>query len=69
MRELLSEGDADRGQSLIDEIMALDPSANIIAAGDFNEFAFVQPMKTFSAISEMVDLDEVAGIPVEERYT
>jgi predicted extracellular nuclease len=49
--------------------MALDPSANIIAAGDFNEFAFVQPMKTFSAISEMVDLDEVAGIPVEERYT
>jgi hypothetical protein len=69
MRELLSEGDADRGQSFIAEIISLDTYANIIAAGDFNEFAFVQPMKTFSTISEMVDLDEVAGIPVEERYT
>lgn len=49
--------------------MALDEAANVIAAGDFNEFAFVQPMKTFAAISEMVDLDEAAGIPVEERYT
>jgi hypothetical protein len=29
----------------------------------------VQPMKTFSAISAMVDLDEAVGIPVEERYT
>lgn len=49
--------------------MAVDSDANVIAAGDFNEFAFVQPMKTFSAISKMVDLDEAAGVPVEERYT
>lgn len=41
----------------------------MIAAGDFNEFAFVQPMRSFSAISKMVDLDEAAGIPIEERYT
>jgi predicted extracellular nuclease len=47
----------------------LDPSAKVIAAGDFNEFAFVQPMKTFSAISGMVDLDEAAKVPIEERYT
>jgi len=26
-------------------------------------------MKTFSAVSKMVDLDEVAKIPIEERYT
>jgi hypothetical protein len=49
--------------------LALDPSANVIAAGDFNEFAFVQPMKRFSSVSKMVDLDEVAGIPANERYT
>ncbi|KAL2018602.1 hypothetical protein VTK56DRAFT_572 [Thermocarpiscus australiensis] len=55
--------------SFIAEILAADPAANVIAAGDFNEFAFVQPMKTFSAISRMVDLDEVAATPVEERYT
>ncbi|KAL2134069.1 hypothetical protein VTI74DRAFT_1065 [Chaetomium olivicolor] len=55
--------------SFIAKILKLDPSANVIAAGDFNEFAFVQPMKTFSAISRMVDLDEAAKIPIEERYT
>ncbi|KAK4119042.1 DNase I-like protein [Parathielavia appendiculata] len=55
--------------SFIAQILELDPAANVIAAGDFNEFAFVQPMRTFSAISSMVDLDEAAGIPVEERYT
>jgi hypothetical protein len=49
--------------------MALDPSARIIAAGDFNEFSFVQPLKTFSAISKMVDIDEATNVPVEERYT
>lgn len=41
----------------------------MIAAGDFNEFAFVQPMKTFARVSNMVDMDEVARIPVPERYT
>lgn len=56
-------------QSFIAEILKLDPTANVIAGGDFNEFAFVQPMKTFAEISKMVDLDEVAKIPVEERYT
>ncbi|KAG7285748.1 hypothetical protein NEMBOFW57_008042 [Staphylotrichum longicolle] len=55
--------------SFIAQILALDPTAKVIAAGDFNEFAFVQPMKTFSAVSKMVDLDEVTKIPIEERYT
>jgi hypothetical protein len=41
----------------------------VIAAGDFNEFSFVQPMKTFSAVSKMVDLDEVTNLAVYERYT
>jgi hypothetical protein len=63
------QGDADGKQTFIAQILALDPAANVIAAGDFNEFGFVQPMKTFSAISTMVDLDEAAQIPVEERYT
>lgn len=41
--------------------------ALIIAAGDFNEFSYVQPMKTFNNI--VYDIDEVVGLPVEERYT
>ncbi|GJC96570.1 endonuclease/exonuclease/phosphatase [Colletotrichum higginsianum] len=55
--------------SFIAEILAADPNARIIAAGDFNEFAFVQPLKTFTATSGLIDLDEAVGIPVEERYT
>jgi hypothetical protein len=29
----------------------------------------VQPLKTFSAISKMVELDEAVKTPTEERYT
>ncbi|OLN85339.1 hypothetical protein CCHL11_04272 [Colletotrichum chlorophyti] len=53
----------------IAEILAADPNARVIASGDFNEFTFVEPLKTFTARSGLVDLDEAAGIPVEERYT
>ncbi|KAH8757286.1 Endonuclease/exonuclease/phosphatase-like protein [Diaporthe sp. PMI_573] len=53
----------------IDEILAIDPSAAVIAAGDFNEFAFVEPLTTFAEISGLTELDEVVGIPPEERYT
>jgi hypothetical protein len=49
--------------------MRENPKAKVIAAGDFNEFSFVQPMKTFAAISGMVDLDEATNVPVSERYT
>ncbi|KAM7208377.1 Endonuclease/exonuclease/phosphatase [Naviculisporaceae sp. PSN 640] len=54
---------------LIAEILKLDPAAAVIAAGDFNEFTFVEPMKVFANVSGMRDLDEVAGIPPSERYT
>ncbi|KAK0707279.1 Endonuclease/exonuclease/phosphatase-like protein [Lasiosphaeris hirsuta] len=55
--------------AFIAQILKEDPAAAVIAAGDFNEFAFVGPMKRFSDISGLVDLDEAAGIPVPERYT
>ncbi|KAL2264568.1 hypothetical protein VTJ83DRAFT_7078 [Remersonia thermophila] len=62
-------GQANVTATFIKQILDLDPTANVIAAGDFNEFSFVGPMKTFSAISGMVDLDEAAKVPVQERYT
>ncbi|KAK4185770.1 Endonuclease/exonuclease/phosphatase [Podospora australis] len=55
--------------SFIAQILAQDPKAAVISAGDFNEFAFVQPLTTFTSISKMKDMDEVAKIKVEERYT
>ncbi|KAK2014290.1 endonuclease/Exonuclease/phosphatase [Colletotrichum eremochloae] len=60
---------AELAGSFIAEILAADPNARIIAAGDFNEFAFVEPLKAFAAKSGLVDLDEAVGIPLEERYT
>ncbi len=38
-------------------------------AGDCNEFSVVQPIRSFQAISKLVDLDVAAGIAVNERYT
>ncbi|KAL2158829.1 hypothetical protein VTH06DRAFT_4021 [Thermothelomyces fergusii] len=55
--------------SFVAEILAIDPAANVIAAGDFNEFAFVQPLKTFAFVSSLIELDEAVKAPVVERYT
>ncbi|KAK4222037.1 Endonuclease/exonuclease/phosphatase [Podospora fimiseda] len=55
--------------SFIAEILALYKGAAVIAAGDFNEFEFVKPMKTFNEITKMKDLDVVVKTPLENRYT
>ncbi|KAJ1324481.1 hypothetical protein MN608_10546 [Microdochium nivale] len=55
--------------SFIKEILAANPLASVVAAGDFNEFSFVEPMKQFAQISGMVDLDDAAKVPAAERYT
>lgn len=41
----------------------------MIAAGDFNEFAFAAPLESFAEISDLRDADAVAGLRREERYT
>ncbi|CAO1603755.1 hypothetical protein XANCAGTX0491_007333 [Xanthoria calcicola] len=55
--------------SFISQILAQDKNAAVIAAGDFNEFATVEPLKRFMQISGLQDLDVVSGIPEVERYT
>ncbi|KAJ9645823.1 hypothetical protein H2199_002864 [Coniosporium tulheliwenetii] len=55
--------------SFIASILSQDANAKVIAAGDFNEFAFVAPLEPFLAKSGLRDLDEVAGIKETERYT
>ena len=59
----------DNSQTFIRSILTANPNAAIIAAGDFNEFAFVEPMRRFASVSGLVDLDDAAGVPIEERYT
>ena len=55
--------------SFIAEILARDEKAAVIAAGDFNEFAFVEPLERFVDISGLRDLDELSELPAVERYT
>ena len=53
----------------IAQILSQDKNAAVIAAGDFNEYAFVQPLKQFVQITGLRNMDLVSGIPEVERYT
>lgn len=53
----------------IAEILKQDKNAAVIAAGDFNEFAVVEPLRRFVEVSGLKDLDVVAKVPEHERYT
>lgn len=55
--------------SFIKQTLNMDRNANIMSAGDYNEFTVVQPLKTFSSISGLEDLDEAARTPEAEMYT
>ncbi|KAI0030438.1 Endonuclease/exonuclease/phosphatase [Vararia minispora EC-137] len=52
----------------VSSILALDPDASIILAGDFNDYK--QTRSLFTPLwGIMHDVDALAGIPLEERYT
>ena len=52
----------------VGDILAIDPEANIIVAGDFNEYT--QTRSVFAAFDGVVtELDGAAGVPDVERYT
>ncbi|KAK0478913.1 Endonuclease/exonuclease/phosphatase [Armillaria novae-zelandiae] len=54
--------------SFIKSILDIDDSANIVIAGDFNEY--VQTRSVFASLQELLeDIDEAAGIADVERYT
>jgi predicted extracellular nuclease len=55
--------------SFIAQILAVDKSAKVIAAGDFNEFTFVEPLEVFANVSGLQDLDVLFRVPTVERYT
>lgn len=49
-------------------ILNHDPEANIIVAGDFNEFT--QTRSVYAPFVDLlIELDEVVNIPAVERYT
>ncbi|OOF93929.1 hypothetical protein ASPCADRAFT_209183 [Aspergillus carbonarius ITEM 5010] len=53
----------------VTSLLAENSDAKILTAGDFNEYAFVEPLEVFLSESTLQDLEEVTGIPTTERYT
>jgi predicted extracellular nuclease len=56
-------------QAFIAQILEKDANAGVIIAGDFNEFTQVEPIQVFLEKSGMLDIEDIVGIPAEERYT
>ena len=55
-------------QDFINSILALDKNANIVIAGDFNEF--VQTRSVFAPFDGILtEIDESSGVDPVERYT
>ncbi|KAG5642097.1 hypothetical protein DXG03_003621 [Asterophora parasitica] len=55
-------------QSFIQTILAADQQANIVLAGDFNEF--IQTRAVFKPLTDILtSIDEAANVPEVERYS
>lgn len=55
-------------QDFISSILALDANANVVIAGDFNEF--IQTSSVFAPFKDVVtEIDESSGVDPMERYT
>ena len=50
----------------VDAILALDPNANIVALGDFNDFQFSTPL---AILKGGVLTDLITGLPTAEQYS
>jgi predicted extracellular nuclease len=51
----------------VDAVLAVDPSANIVIAGDLNDFAFSTPLATLTAGGVLNQLSDT--LPAAERYS
>jgi predicted extracellular nuclease len=52
----------------VKQVLAADPRANIVLAGDFNDYQFSQPIKTLTDDGATLT-DLINTLPVNERYT
>ncbi|KAF9554721.1 DNase I-like protein [Agrocybe pediades] len=54
--------------TFVKKLLLKNPFANIVVAGDFNEY--IQTRSVYKPLTDLLtDIDEVAKIPVEERYS
>jgi predicted extracellular nuclease len=67
-RPVLSGSYERAPQTFIKSLLAKDPLASVVVAGDFNEFTMTR--SAFAAFDGVVfEVDALAGIPATERYT
>ena len=64
--EIQRQHQADVVRAFIDQVLAIEPNANIIVGGDLNDFQFSNPIQTIQG-ENMVNL--IYELPAEERYT
>jgi len=53
--------------AFVDQILAIDPKANVVVPGDFNDFQFSSSLTTLTAGGRLRDL--VASLPADQRYS
>jgi predicted extracellular nuclease len=54
--------------AFVKQILAVDPQANIVLSGDFNDYQFAPAMSTLTD-NEVTLTDMINTLPVNERYT
>ncbi|WP_053080049.1 lamin tail domain-containing protein, partial [Nostocoides japonicum] len=55
-------------RGFVEQVLTADPSANIVLAGDFNDYQFSGPVKTLTDDGGLLT-DLIGTLPVDERYT
>ncbi|KZT19529.1 DNase I-like protein [Neolentinus lepideus HHB14362 ss-1] len=59
---------ANMTANFVRNILDLDPSANVVVAGDFNEYT--QTRSVYNGLAEVLhDIDEISNVDPVERYT
>ena len=54
-------------RNFVDQLLGADPGANVIVAGDLNDYQFSPALATLTAGGELTDL--IDTLPAEERYS
>jgi 2',3'-cyclic-nucleotide 2'-phosphodiesterase / 3'-nucleotidase / 5'-nucleotidase len=54
-------------RQFVEELLAIDPAANVIVAGDLNDFEFSPPLAELQVGGSLTNL--VDDVPLNERYT
>ena len=67
--EVQRAAQAQAVNSFVDSLLATDPDARIVVAGDLNDFEFEQPLDVMKGVASITDYDVPASDPVAATAT